>query len=299
MRNLRKLIVASGGAGIDGQSFKSNVTGAAEGVRMTDYLISNWAFAPEPMDPSEFPGDLGTYPDNSLYSPDVLFTRGSQAFYIQRLDSPAWSFSLFAVEGDEPFGSSVTLESFSTPDSGGVFTLDLRLRGAVSFAGMFASASAFGDLEAPLVPNPPLGELVQPARWAASPSSVLGGHRDYILGVVYIPDLSGFNPMFTQIRQGLSGLPIRIANRATTTADFDFRWYIDSTYTTLVSTAAVYEPYGTLAGQYGGFGPYQTYPNGTLPGESATLWMQWKWKTSTVWNNYPTPIVFQDERRGQ
>lgn len=301
MKNLRELIRASGTSGIDGQSFKTNVTQAGQGIKMTDYLVTGWTFTEKPPDPIEVPG--ATLPDNSLIYITASFARGGNAGAIQRTDAAAWGISMFPVNGN-PGITSIALEEITNTSNGATIRLGLRVRGAlVSNATTQATnAIAWEGLQTPAVPNPPTGITVQGTRFSTQPVQTNGdgGANNYYVDLLYDPDMAQFNAML----HAITDIRIRVANRGLSVDDFDYYWYANLSGSTGVdpvgNTPLIY-PYGTYnVGDPYPAGPYPTYPNGTGPGETARLYLFYKLKTEAM-NMLQGPITvqYQDPRQAQ
>lgn len=298
MKNLRELIRASGKSGINGQSFKTNVNEAGQGIRMTDYLITGWTFTEKPPDPIESTNP--TLADNSLIYITAAFARGGNAGAIQRTDAAAWGISMFPTSGDAT-EASATLESLTYTDRGATIRLGLRVRGSLIANSLLQSANAvaFGDLQTPAIPNPPEGITVRGTKFSTAPiaSNGDGGAKNFWIDLIYDPDTAQFNGSL----HSMNDIRIQVANRGLSVNDFDYRWYANLSGNTGVdqvgNTATIY-PYGTYnTGDPYPSGPYPTYPNGTGPGETARLYLFYKLKTESdiMWRG-PVLVEYRDER---
>lgn len=287
--DLRELIRACGGAGAFGQSFKTDVKGAAEGVKMTDYLIRNPVWGGQPLSPDEYPGGVesfGTYGDNTLLSVTLGLTVGAQAYRIQRTGTDAFYVTFLPI--DNGYGHSATVESVTVENSGQYLTADIRLRSAINTSSMLATASAYGPVKTSTVS----GLQVQPVQWVAYPYGTPGGTTTFQLYIQYDPDIAGFNPMLDQFNANGTGWKIRLANRVETVNDYDFEWHLNSSFTQRVTTEANPVGFGTVSNAYNyGYGPYLTDPEGSRPYETSEMWLRYKRKTDTSWTPFASNPV--------
>jgi hypothetical protein len=268
-RDLEHLIKADGNAGSSGQSFLNHVTGAAAGVKLSDYNIPGVTFAGEPVD------DAGTYADNTLFNITATISRNPQAFNIQRNVSGAWSFT----PQDPPGGVTAALESFSADGSpaGATHALGVRLRGP------------YGTSPVPNFSNsqPTFAADANPhhVRFSVSIASAGGGSHFITTQAAYVPDIGPFNPTLT------TNWTCYIAARATTTTDYQLQWRTAASGGgTLLSTAATFD---LDSPEFAGI--YPTTDDGLLPAESVTIYLRYRLAGAVDWIEHGA-VTFTDPR---
>jgi hypothetical protein len=295
--NLIELIRASGGAGISGQSFRSNVAvpPLPDGRAVSHYRLNSIAFTGEPTTDIS-----GTYPSSRLFNITATFNAGPAFGLIQRNTSSAWTFTIVGGAG-----ASATLETWSSNGGGVSHELGLRVLGALTGTPTMNHVAVSNDVG---------GEGPWTVTWTASPQN-LGGEGSALLEIIptYDPDLANFNPVL--IYDGTSSWRGNFDNRGyNAVTDFDYEWRTaNSGGGVLISTNRSF----TLTTDIGWFNGsenvgrvYPTaweYPdspysgnNGLLPGEtSQPIYLYWRVKPSSggngVWQNYG-PITHQDPR---
>jgi len=114
--NLRELIRASGSAGLDGQSFKSNVKGAGTGVSMRSYLLGiPAAYGGQPQPPAEI-----TYTSGTSFNYDIFWSAYGENFNQIRNGLSSW----------QQFGTAeMTINSATWSESLGKVTLNFTVFG--------------------------------------------------------------------------------------------------------------------------------------------------------------------------
>lgn len=225
--NLIELIKASGGAGSSGQTFRNNVTGAGNGIKVSDYKITNVSW-------SGYPNEGSSYNDNHTFSITATVTRNTQAYRIQRTASNAFTITLSYYSGGYGNGS-YTLDSFSADGSpaGSSFSLNIRVRGPNNTA----NATAYGQINytyrgdggTPLS-SVPAGGFEWAGNYSVIPNNTAVGSSQLSLRIDYDPDTASFNPGFTTNGSiGVSGATgdylINIANRGLLSSDLEVNWY--------------------------------------------------------------------------
>lgn len=300
--NLRELIKASGGAGINGQSFRSNAapdTGEpplVDTASVRQYLIEDFAWT------GSVPviDIVGNYASSSLFNITATFTRGARAFLIQRNTSNAWNF--FATEG-----VTVSIETFTSNSGGASHDIGLRCLGPLN-ASPTMSHNAVSD---------GTGGTNDPDRvtFTATPGNLGGvGFTETFVSQYYDPDTADFNPEIAK-DSGAARFNFRIDNRGyTADADFDYEWrtatngggtLIASTRSFNLETDFGWNPGGgDIALVYPTAWEYPDSPyssnNGLLPGEtSQEIYLRWRVKPSSggngTWSNYG-PVTHTDPR---
>lgn len=300
-RNLIELIKASGGAGINGQSFRNNAAGAplADGVRMTDYVLNGINFTGS-IPVNDIPGGYGS---STLFSITANFSCGGSFGLIQRDEQSAWTFSV--VGGTN---AAVTLESWSSNGAGVSHNLGVRVLGALNaLPGMSVSS----------VSDSTLGSNPEPVTFTANPTN-LGGTGQTLLEIIptYDPDTANFNP--TLIFDSPDSWTGWFNNRGLDAdTDFDYEWRtlsggsgyliamtrsfrLENDFGWFNGTADVGLVYPT-AWEYPD-SPYSSN-NGLLPAEtSQEIYLRWRIKPSSggngTWNNFG-PYTHLDTRQGQ
>lgn len=233
-KNLIELIKASGGAGANGQSFKTNVTGAGDTIKMTDYLISSLSWSQIPNIPSEFT----VYPSPTVFSTIASVTRGTAASNIQRITQDAFTVTLVPVLwNDNMPGSSVAISAFSTSGNGASFNLSFTLNGKVSGLNTPGIQINYDNGQT----QPPASGVLWSGNYVATiQASGQLGYSDCYLNVVYDPDSANFNPTINNFNGGSNGWPLRLEDRVYTTSDYEFRWWDNATDANNNNAATVY-----------------------------------------------------------
>ena len=123
LRGLIRLIKASSGTdGVATNSFRYNVTAAANGVGMADYKINSPSWSNTPLGPGSY-----TYPNDTNIT-NITLTLGefaSNAVYIQSTDASQWSIG-YIGEGTQ----QATINSVSWASN--VATVSINLKGALT-----------------------------------------------------------------------------------------------------------------------------------------------------------------------
>lgn len=282
MKNLVELIKAAGSAGVSGQSFRTNVTGTADNIKVTDYLCTGMGFSGHPVAGP-------TYSASSLFSVTATPTAGASFGNIQRNDSGAWQFSTSTS------GASVALESFS--NSSGVHSLGVRVLSP-------SDASLSVSPVATMYGSQPSGSDPWQVQFTANMNGLGGsGTASVTVSWTYDPDNAAFNQVLTDAWTGT--FTNRGYNQDT---DIDYQWRTQqSTGTTtsgtgvngaLVSTQRSFVAPTNDVNHY----VYPTNIDGLIPAETASLYLRWKLKDSSggdgVWINHGTAVQATDPRPG-
>lgn len=230
--NLIELIRASGGAGIDGQSFRSNASGAplVDGVRVTDYRITaltGWT------GPSYGP----TYNAGSLPSANILFsanvTRGSRAHLIQRLESAAWEGTLSVLSGTGVPSLGTLVASPSGSPSGSAFNISVQVN--VPSDASNASVSLFSDEVTP----GSLSGLAYGDPWQGHHFLQISNGAietmELRLGLTYDPDYADFN---TALSTPGAGYDFIISKSGLQASHLEVRWWDATSDPSGATTAA-------------------------------------------------------------
>lgn len=224
--NLIELIKASGGAGSSGQTFRNNVkpfnSPSMNGFKMSDYKITGVSFSGEPLYWNDIPaGNYGNpYPDNTLFNVTATFTRGNQAYRIQRNISGAWNIYLLPIYGSGA-NSSVTVETFTSNNDGESHSLGLRVRGARS------GTPSVGIAKTPQGGEPAFYGDPWLIVFQAVVTNNAVGASEFYLNATYDPDTGNFNPSLDNLDPYDNGWPFRVANRGWDIGEFQFRWWED------------------------------------------------------------------------
>jgi len=264
-KNLIELIKASGGAGASGQSFRTNVLGTEDGVRMTDYLISDVVWS------GDTPSSSGTYASTYTFNTVATITRGTYAYWIQRKTSSAFTMNLSDLGGGGAGGSSATIQTFSNIADGAEFNLGIRVVSNLSGA---VSVATFNQI---IQEDPYL--IIQ---FYVSVGTVggSGGTSSFQLVVDYDPDTAAFNPLISN-----PGWTFTMNNRNYSASDLEFRWWFDSA-----------EAAANNAGTVDGIGPtvdFQFYPDPDPDLEEDSVqvvaYMRWRLnQVGTTWSDVVT-----------
>jgi hypothetical protein len=226
-RSLAKLIKASGGAGIAGQTFKGNVTPTQAvqdmtGFKMTDYRVTALGQATGWHPPTSMGDDPYGSSNNSAQFVDMptltfTVTRGAQAYRIQQVYPAGFTVSVAQDSGWGSAGVGGQLLSVTTPDSGG--TLEMNFRIIPPYRGTFTHSVT-------RVESSPDNWY-----WQVQPTTTNEAGSFSVLRVfmLYNPDSAGFNPSL-QVDDpydtgSLIGVPVRVYDRVYVNANFEYRWY--------------------------------------------------------------------------
>lgn len=261
---LKDLIKASGYSGVAGQSFRSNVLGAATGAKVSDYkqTAASW-------DTQTF---SGLHNPNDSYVCTLTFTEGSRAFNF-RNGGNVIVLSLNdtqVVKSSESMGSAGSGTATVTVDG----KLDIGGAGVSSTFTVPTSPIAFGS-----------GGGANTVHFIVSVNSTASG-SDFLGWHFTIPTANIGNPFNTY--DGGSGVSsgsysVEVRRRAPSITDYDFEWYSDSTFTTFYDS---------------GSNVLWTQPS---VGADKTLWVRWRVKPAlnggvTTWTQRSTGCVFTDNR---
>lgn len=268
---LQRLIIASGGVGVPGESFRNDVTGAASGARMSDYRLTAVGFSGEPAP------EL-TYDDNDLFNVTATFTRGSRAHHIQRNVSAAWAVSIIGG----PTGASATVETFTANGSplGASHSLGIRVRAPYG-----GSPAISGNLTQPAALEPADPDADPwPVRLTFSVGGGGTGTTAMTLEPLYVVDAGAFNTALTD------AWPMTINNRSWSTSDYECEWHGNSGFTDLLSTSATYDLTNSAL--------YPSVPEGLFGGEEITVYLRYRLVGGSTWTEYGgTGAVFYEDPR--
>jgi hypothetical protein len=271
-KNLIELIKASGGAGISGQSFANNVTGAASGVRMTDYLIPSWN-----IDSSTIPIDgLGViYSSGHVFNIDIAITRGSRANLIQRLTSTAFTPFLLPMGIGGGVGSYAEVQSLSVFGGGSQFIVGVQVFGELSGTASVGINNEFVN-ENPAIDT---GVASHTVRYFAIINTGGGGQQTstrYQLSIDYDPDIANFNPVLTS-KDFITdaGWAFDMYDRTYQLSELQFRWWDNQTDANNQNTSTIRSTQSAVFAE--------AYPNGSGQFEG-TIYMRWKRPVDSVWS---------------
>lgn len=276
--NLIALIKAGGSSGASGQTFKNDVPGAAAGVRMTDYRISEVSFSGEPL-----PDIVGGYNSGDTFNIVATFTRGSQAYRIQRNLSSAWTVSTL---DSDLISSRASITSFSSSGSPSGATHSLNVQVTGSKSGTVTDAASGSQDTSGLDTDP----------WPINQYSITfgggsGGQSEIELVLQYNPDSAAFNPVLDNLDSFGAGWKFMMDRSSYSASDFDIEWHGNSSFTDLVITGATLP--GHLLDSY-----YPTSMDGLMPGESLTMYVRYRPVSGGAWTKYNTSgaVVVNDPR---
>lgn len=251
-RTLKTLIQASGNSGAVGQSFRNHVTGAATGAKMTDYILSAWGFS------GGVPAPELTYTTSQAFAMNIDHTQGSRAFNIKRTGAVVTESDISV-----PLGATIALSSNNTVAASTGSTITVTVGAPYNPAATAVCNSGWFD--GYTYPSAPGDQAAHPVTMYHTLSGAGGSGTQHVTWyLIYQPDIPGFNP------QLMTSFDANFNNRAETTADWEFQFYSDSGYTTLVGSSVSYtfdslpeqiSTYWTKArrigsgGSYGALGP--------------------------------------------
>lgn len=308
--NLTELIKAAGQAGIAGMSFKTNVVGAADTVRMTDYKISAVAFSGEvPVD------DAGTYPNGTEFDLVATFTRGDEAYRIQRNTASAWSVTNWTGPA-----FSYTITNFSAGGAPTGATHSFRLTITVPPSGSYTVSPTVG-----MFGSDPGSDDPWPMQWNTNYGGGSGGTALLHIATEYDPDNASFNPLVRNLDEFDNGwLDIPFARPNYAASDYEFEWHTGAgmvraewTDAYNINTAPAWDS-GSLLNTGATFGTvvtisrrHEVYPDtdpetslGTHGGDVGVIWLRWRPATGGSWTYpvqsgygaYPGRWIFYDTR---
>ena len=269
-RSLRELIRASGNAGTAGQSFRNHVSGAVSGASMSEYVMLSTAWSGSPPQP---PGEI-TYTGTVDFGLTFTATANSRFVNIRNALQAAWSLYTLSGNGTE----SVSWQSFSW--SGLVLSATVRVTAPVAGTGATITSSAAFVSGAPSASDP------ESVRFHVDASGGGGGStQDFTIRADWQPVPSLWEDLVT------TAWPVRWAQRAYGNTDILVEWFHSASDrdagTNRVGTGNTHVP--------GSVPPYPSDVNGTLPGESATMYARWAYATApTSWTG--VTITFTDPR---
>ena len=245
-RNLIKLIQASGGGGGAGQTFRDDVTGAADGVRMTDYIISAMEF-PGPGIPTSPGEEVDMHPSGSTFTFTADIPRGARATDIQRKVQAAFTFVLDLYDATEGggAGAAVAITNFTVNGGGSSFTFTIRVDG-------HKPATPIVSLGLEMIGSEPIDwGTAWHGNWVPSVThATVDGYGDYYLRITYAPDIGGFNPNLV-IPLINEAFPIRVYDATWVIGDIDvYVWTVEQSAIDLSQENRIVSPFACTS--YGG-----------------------------------------------
>lgn len=258
--NLKDLIKAAGGAGIGGQSFLSNVTGAGQGTKMTDYVISGWSF-------SGTPSSGVTYPDGQVFNESVTFTRGAKAQDIQ-IGGDVVTVQNVSVG----LGANVAIAS-NIDVAAGTGSVTLTLTAPVSNAGTPGGSAAYQGT----VPASGSGDPAMAKFTLTLTGTTASGTGTMNWRITYNPDSGPFNPEMYDDQSCTINL------RQQTLSDYESQWFAETNYN---------------ANGYNGTPDHtgNTFSETTYEGQTYTYYLRTRLIGSTTWTNVGA-VSFTDNGR--
>jgi hypothetical protein len=259
--DLLYLIRASGFSGVSGQSFVNNVLplGAKSGTKMSDYKLTAWSFAGEPVPET-------TYEEGDAFALTVDFVQGLMAEYIKLTGAGR----IVITPQLSPAGFDVynTASSVVGPASGSSASLNVHAPygGSISYDG----TAWFSGYIPPDKPAGAGGESV--AFQGIVISSGASGTDACSFRLSYVPDVGPFNPTLTH------DFPLTMARRnySTDASQYLWEWYSDDTYSTLVHTG-------------------DSFTVTSFPGDSFTYYLRARKTAGDPWTNVGA-VTFVDPR---
>lgn len=272
-KNLVELIKASSAAGIAGQSFKTNVTGATTGVSMTSYLSGSFgSFGGSfPQPENEI-----TYSTPQNWNIDVVLSGyGANFNQIRRNNTSGWTFLGTA---------NATINSVTWNDGTGTATLAMTFTGnydATTYPTLTNFTAYFLGYVSPNKPG--AGAATVEVYPLASGGGAASGSDVFTLQWSYDPDIANYNPVITTPAPnlGTGAQTMRIAKAAYPSWTTTYEWEIhtSSSYNNLLgSNFYQFTSYENDANVSVGFIRYRIKAayNGGTPG-SWTNWGELLW----------------------
>lgn len=220
-RDLIKLIKAGGVyAGTSGQTFRSHVPGAVSTAFMHEFDLWAWEFS------DQVPAPELIYTGIRDFHMNLAFSQGARASNIKRIGAVA---TILPV--NVPPGSSVgfTQNSIVGAATGSEVTVQVA-------PGYNPSATPYqnsGWFDGYTAPTSPPGQAAEPVLMYHALSGAGGSGSQHIQWYIqYVPgkdnDAAGYNPILSQF------FDAHLYNRAEDIGDWEFQWFSDSGYSTLV-----------------------------------------------------------------
>jgi hypothetical protein len=272
--NLTELIKAAGNAGTAGQSFKSQVTGAADTVGVLSYKIGGLTLAGTlPVDSTELPG---AYASGYTFSAiDLTITGyGANAHQIRRPGTTGFNIALTSA----PSGAYIVTNSF-TEVSASDFDLSITIYGG--FSGSF-SISAVQDFAIPSTWGDPWSWTYTATQGSPSGSDTMW------LDFSYDHDTANFNPTTS-----VQSYDFDMARRNYGAEDLQYRWFDNS-------TDATNNTNWYLAGTGSGYAVTSgtSYGLGHPSNERTSVWMRWA-PVGGSWSSVVGPTSITGENRNE
>lgn len=257
--SLRDLIRASGYAGVAGQSFRNHVSGAGAGAAMSQYKCNGWTFSGEPVPEI-------TYDEGQAFTIAVDFSQGTYADWIKRAGS-----GLVAITaGLSPYGFDVYNQASTVvgPATGSSVSFNVHAPYASGYS-LSGGAYFTGYIPPDEPANSDPADVTFTGRVTAESPT---GSDSVSVQISYAPDIGPFNPTLTH------EFPFAMYRRSASTnlADYDWQWYSDAGYTTLVTTSAAFVVTSN-------------------PGDSTTYYLKAKSKASGTYTTVGA-VIFVDDR---
>lgn len=212
--NLIELIKASGAAGSSGQTFRNNVAGAGNGIKMSDYRITSLSLTS--------PTYYDTYTQVASWLMSV--NRGAEAYRIARTNSGAWSISVSYVSGG--YSNAWSWSTFTSTSAGtgagagSIWDQSIILNRATNTTQYVTNVYlTFNNGTGYPNPQPPYSQY-ENVVWSGYHTITLSGspgESTYNIAVTYDPDNAAFNPSIsTNWNVTLENAPRDMS---------DFHWY--------------------------------------------------------------------------
>lgn len=276
-KNLISLLKASGEAGTDGQSFRM-VDGAADTVKMTDYLVGDLVLSGTlPVDSVELPGAYASGTTFGTINVGIG-SYGAQAHQIRKSGTTGFTIDL----GNGGGGASVVINSFTevTPDD---FDLSVTIHGKLGTT-VTLSGGANGGASVPI-------NWGDPWAWTfyANIGAPSGGPDTMFLNFTYEHDTAGFNT--TKVYDPIE---FDMARRSAAANDLRYKWFDDGTDATN-NTNPVLEGNGSFYASIGATSYGPGHPNN----ENFTVWLRWTADLTGAsgWSGVIGPISITGDNR--
>jgi hypothetical protein len=220
--SLYYLVRASGNSGASGQSFRNHVTGAATGVKMTDYIIHSW-------DATGLPDPGTTYNSGTTFNLALSFVQGTQAGNIKLTGN------VVSVTSDIGFGGHISTSSSIVDTSSGstcdiTITSQFRADSIINVSGGYFTG--YGDRSNQgIMPGDDLTHNI--TFFVDTSASGTAADHTVNLNLSYSCDLPTpqFNGFFS------TGVAVNMHDRIAVIADFDsIQWSLDGGSTIETST---------------------------------------------------------------
>lgn len=275
--NLTELIKAAGNAGTAGQSFKSQVTGAAEGFGMLAYRVTGLDInGTLPVDSTELPGAYASGTTFAAVNLD-LTGYGSKADQIRRPGVTGWSFELTGGTT----GRSYTINSLTeaTPS-----TFDM----SITFYGSYSGSFSINAAENFSIPT----EWGDPWTWTfTAQQGGTSGSDTLFFTISYDHDTANFNPVLSS-----NAYEFDMNRRAYPASAVRYRWFDNDTDATNNTNPV-------LEGNGSGYSTIQgtSYGNSHPSNVNTSVWLRWTADLtgSSGWSAKIGPASITGETRNQ